>query len=144
MAVSRTAQYVALYRALETVERHPRVRDPYAITFLSPDFARAVRMARIGAVRRLLTRYADARAPGARTSAIARTLFIDDVARDAATAGVREVVVLGAGFDCRAHRLAELAGATVFEVDRADTQEWKRAQLARARPPVRDDVRYVA
>ena len=49
--------------------------------------------------------------------------------RDAIASGIDQVVILGAGFDCRAQRMPELRGATVFEVDRAETQESKRARL---------------
>ena len=142
MPASRTAQYVALYRALETVERRrpPLFQDPYAIRFLSPGLGRAVRAAQRPAIHSLIARYADHRAPGARTSAIGRTKIIDDVLRSSVAAGVGQVVILGAGFDCRAHRLPELAGVSVFEVDRPDTQAEKRARLSGAR----EDVYYVA
>lgn len=131
-----------MYRALETLERDPVVRDPYAVRFLPRELRYALRAARVPAVRRLLVRYADRRAPGARTSAIARTAAIDEYLREAldghmpdegvrdARAPVRQVVLLGAGFDCRAHRFAdELANARVFEVDRAPTQAVKRAHV---------------
>jgi len=49
------------------------------------------------------------------------------------------VVILGAGFDCRAHRMPELAAASVYEVDRRETQAVKRAHVPGARA-----VRYVA
>lgn len=140
MPASRTAQYVALYRALETVTREPLFRDPYATRFLSPGLGRAVRAARLPAIHSLVTRYADHRAPGARTSAIGRTKVIDDVLRGSVAAGVTQVVILGAGFDCRAHRLPELAAVDVFEVDRPDTQAEKRARLS----GLRADVHYVA
>ena len=140
MAVSRTAEYVALYRALETRAHEPHVRDPYAAAFLPTALTWALRAARVGPVRAGLERYADWRAPGARTSAIARTAFIDDVCR---AIGARQLVILGAGFDCRAHRLLELADGAVFEVDRAETQAAKRARLAHA-VVSRDDIRYVA
>jgi methyltransferase (TIGR00027 family) len=140
---SRTAEYVALYRALETDEtaREPLFRDPFATRFLPRELVLALRLARIRPLRAVLTRYADYRAPGARTSAIGRTRFIDDVVRRAVAAGVRQLVVLGAGYDCRAHRMPELAGVAVFEVDRAPTQAEKRARIAEVatRP-----VRYVA
>lgn len=141
MAASRTAQYVALYRALETDEprRPPLFRDPFAIGFLSRSLGLAVRAARIPGMRRPVERYADRRAPGARTSAIARTAYIDDAVRAAVGDGIADVVILGAGFDCRAHRMPELAGATVYEVDRADTQAIKRARV-----PAHPAVRYVA
>ena len=135
MATSRTAAYVALYRALETTEsrRPPLFVDHYARAFLPRSLDLAVRVARVPGLRRLLVRYADSRAPGARTSAIARTAYIDDTVRDAVRAGVRQVVLLGAGYDCRAHRMPELAGVEVFEVDRADTQRAKRARLSDSR-----------
>jgi methyltransferase (TIGR00027 family) len=44
-----------------------------------------------------------------------------------------QIVILGAGYDCRAHRFArELRGAAVFEVDHPATQARKRASLADA------------
>jgi methyltransferase (TIGR00027 family) len=142
MPASKTAEYVALYRALETTEfrRAPLFRDPFAVRFLSRGLRVAARAATLPGVRPLLERYADARAPGARTSAIARTAFLDDAVRAALRSGTRQLVLLGAGFDCRAHRLDELADAAVFEVDRADTQARKRV-LA---PKTERALRYVA
>lgn len=141
MAASRTAQYVALYRAMETGERRraPLFRDPYALGFLPRRLALAVRAARAPVVRGLVERYADRRAPGARSSAIARTAYIDDAVRGAVRAGIAQVVILGAGFDCRAHRMPELAGAAVYELDRPATQAVKRAHV-----PGHPGVRYVA
>jgi len=59
-----------------------------------------------------------------------RTRVIDDDIVAFARAGGRQIVLLGAGFDCRAWRLAALSGATVFEVDHPATQKKKRAVLA--------------
>ncbi len=142
MPASQTAQYVAFYRALETVARRrpPLFHDPYATRFLSPGLTRAVRAARQPLVHSLVARYADHRAPGARTSAIGRTKIIDDAVRAAVASGTRQLVILGAGFDCRAHRLPELAEVTVFEVDRAETQAEKRSRLT----DTRTDIHYVA
>jgi methyltransferase (TIGR00027 family) len=141
MAASRTAQYVALYRAFETYERRraPLFRDPYARRFLDRSLALVVSASRAPGLRGLLERYADRRAPGSRTSAIARTAYIDDAVRAAVAGGIDQVVILGAGFDCRAHRMPELAGAAVFEIDRAETQAAKRARV-----PDGSTVRYVA
>ena len=63
--------------------------------------------------------------------------------RRAIERGVEQIVILGAGYDCRAHRMPELRGLRVFELDRADTQNKKRHRL-RAQPNMRDDVHYVA
>ena len=59
-----------------------------------------------------------------------RTRVIDDVMLDFVRAGGRQVVLLGAGFDCRALRFErELEGATVFEVDHPATQSKKKRVL---------------
>ena len=141
MSASRTAQYVALYRALETNEstRPPLFRDPFARQFLSRSLDFAVTASRVPLVRSAIVRYADRRAPGARTSAIARTAFLDDAVRKGVASGIAQLVILGAGFDCRAHRMPELASVAVYEVDRAETQAVKRARVATA-----PNVRYVA
>lgn len=143
MAASRTAQYVALYRALEHRERaRPRLfADPFAASFLPASYRVLLAAAWIPSAHRWLSRYADRRAPGARTSAIARTRFIDDAVRRHVADGIPQLVVLGAGFDSRAHRMPELAHAAVFEIDRADTQRAKTAVLAGRTPIAR--VRYV-
>jgi methyltransferase (TIGR00027 family) len=146
MTTSRTAEYVALYRALETIEvtRDRLFRDPFASLFLPPPLSHAVRLARVPTLRAVLQRYADWRAPGARSSAIGRTRFIDDVVRGAVEEGTRQLVLLGAGYDCRAHRLSELHDTRVFEVDRAETQAAKRERIEAARElGARSDVRYV-
>jgi methyltransferase (TIGR00027 family) len=59
-----------------------------------------------------------------------RTRVIDDDVVAFAGGGGRQLVLLGAGFDCRAWRLAALAGATVYEVDHPATQAKKRAIMA--------------
>jgi methyltransferase (TIGR00027 family) len=145
MAASRTAEYVALYRALETTEtrRAPLFRDPLASHFLTGSRARALQVAKLRACRGMLERYADWRAPGARTSAIGRTCFIDDVVRGEIARGTEQLVILGAGYDGRAHRLPELAPVRVYEVDRSDTQAEKRRRIA-AVPGTRSDIIYVA
>lgn len=48
----------------------------------------------------------------------------------ARAAGVRQLVVLGAGLDMRAWRLADLQGVALFEVDHPATQAAKRRQVA--------------
>ena len=45
-----------------------------------------------------------------------RTRYIDDAVREAARDGFDQFVLLGAGFDARALRMPELAGARVFEI----------------------------
>jgi methyltransferase (TIGR00027 family) len=65
-------------------------------------------------------------------SAVCRTRWIDDVLSAALRDGVPQVVVLGAGFDCRAHRLPGIERARIFEVDHPATQAAKREVLRTA------------
>lgn len=142
---SKTAAYVALYRAIETTEmrRAPLFVDPYAKRFLPRGLVWAERAARVRPLRRALERYADHRAPGARSSAIGRTRFIDDLVRAHVAKGTAQLVLLGAGFDTRAHRMPELIDARVFEVDRVETQRVKRARMEDAFDPRKARVTYV-
>jgi methyltransferase (TIGR00027 family) len=119
--ISKTAGNMALIRALESLKL-PNQRlfsDPYACQFIPTCQRALLGPAHLAAVRVLLEGYFDWRAPGARTSGAARTRLIDDWIREALTAFARQVVILGAGFDCRALRIRELANIPVFEVDRA-------------------------
>ncbi|HTM84851.1 MAG TPA: class I SAM-dependent methyltransferase [Mycobacterium sp.] len=59
-----------------------------------------------------------------------RTKFFDDYFLAAAAAGVRQVVILAAGLDARAYRLAWPAGTTVYEIDQPAVIEFKTSTLA--------------
>ncbi len=59
-----------------------------------------------------------------------RTRALDDILLEFVEHGGRQVVLLGAGYDCRALRFAaELRGSTVFEVDHPATQRVKTGSL---------------
>ena len=137
---------MALFRAAETVRPASQrlFADSFAEHFLRPGLRRAVWLARRPVLASFLNRYADHRLPEARTSAIARTRIIDDIlGEDLEASGLRQVVILGAGFDCRAYRLAGLQRATVFEVDHPATLATKLAVLRRLLPKIPDHVRHV-
>jgi len=130
---SRTAEHMAFFRALES-QRPPRQRlfnDPYAACFLSPGLGKALRVASIPGLGRAIPWLADLIVPGARSSGIARTRWIDDALVASLVKNIRQVVILGAGFDCRAFRIPKLRAARIFEVDHPQTFLTKRARLAR-------------
>ena len=142
---SRTAEYMAFFRACESV-RPPSKRlfvDPLAAHFVNPSLRDAVRLAGIPVLGALVSWYVDRRAGGARTSAIARTRLIDDLACQALRDGMRQVVILGAGFDCRAYRLPGIDSAAVFEVDHPATLELKLARLRGVLPELPPHVHFV-
>ena len=68
--------------------------------------------------------------PGAREFLAVRTRRFDDYLREACAAGVRQVVLLAAGLDSRAFRLAWPAGVRLFELDLPAVFEFKEAVLA--------------
>jgi methyltransferase (TIGR00027 family) len=69
-----------------------------------------------------------------------RTIVIDEVVR---ASSARQLVILGAGLDARAHRVDELRDTTVFEVDQPSTQSYKRPRAA-SLPKCAKEIRYVA
>jgi len=134
---SRTAEMMALFRALEST-RPAGARlfnDQLAVRFLRPWMRSGVRWSHCRPVRAGLCRFIDWRWPGARPSGVARTRFIDDDLRHALNEGAEQVVLLGAGYDCRGYRIEEMNRVSVFEVDCRDTQSFKRRRLKEiARP----------
>lgn len=74
-----------------------------------------------------------------------RTKFLDDCVRDGLTAGLDQVVLLGAGFDARGLRMTEIEArsATVFEVDTPEQMARKRRALAGAGVKLPARVVYV-
>ena len=142
---SRTARYVALFRALETARRTGRLfDDPYAAAFLSRRHRLVAELARVPALGGRLERYIDRRWPGLHTSAVVRTRLIDDLVSEALLEGAEQVVLLGAGYDSRAYRLPGMADRRVFEVDRPSTQAVKQRLLGtRLSADRRDHVRFV-
>jgi methyltransferase (TIGR00027 family) len=85
----------------------------------------------------------DQRFPPMETWLALRVAYLDRLVGQAVDRlSMRQVVILGAGYDTRAARLPR-AGVTFFEVDHPATQAAKRAELAKlANYPV-DSARYV-
>jgi methyltransferase (TIGR00027 family) len=140
-APSRTAEYMALFRALESA-RAPRRRlfeDRSAVCFLRPGLRAVVRAARVPPLAWAARAYIDRRWPGPRLSGVVRTRVIDDFVVSAMRGGCTQALLLGAGYDTRAGRLSALDSTPVFEVDHPQTQGRKREALG-ASPP---NVRYV-
>lgn len=141
---SRTARQNALFRALEA-RRPPSDRvadDPLAVRFLTPEFRVLAEAGRMPPARRLIESVIDRRWPCARAGVVARTRLIDERVA-AALPGVQQVLILGAGFDTRAYRLAQLREAAVFEVDHPATQAAKRRILLRGSGQIPANVRFV-
>jgi methyltransferase (TIGR00027 family) len=75
---------------------------------------------------------------------IVRTKFIDERLKKAIAEGATQVVIMGAGWDTRAHRFSDLLrDARVFEVDQPATQNWKRRRVAQVIGPDPKNLTYL-
>jgi len=137
---------MALFRALESARPQPHrlFVDPCAAAFLPRPLRVVAAISRLPPLGAAICRYIDRRWPGARTSAVARTRFIDDAVEAALRDGCRQVVILGAGFDARAYRMETMRAVPVFEVDHPSTSATKRAVVGRALGAEPSHVRFVA
>lgn len=128
---SRTAQYMALFRAIET-QRPVSKRlftDNYAINFLDSRLKTAVKISGLPVIGSLIPKIIHNKALGALSSGTARTKFIDDLLLQTIQNGVQQVLILGAGFDTRALRLDFLKNISVIEIDHPDTSKFKLKKL---------------
>jgi len=138
---SRTAVLVCQGRAVGDGQLAPRrFGDPVAAQLLREQERADVELARSGRAPsgwRNRMRYEMLTATAAVLAT--RTVVIDDAVR---AAGNPQLVVLGAGLDGRAWRLAELSGTAVFEVDHPASQQDKRDR-ADGLEPVAKSLTYV-
>jgi methyltransferase (TIGR00027 family) len=130
---SRTALGAAGHRAAhQALEGGLIFADPLAVGILGPEAQEAIERARTQPERRFL-----------RLFIALRSRFAEDAAQDAIRRGVRQAVVLGAGLDTFAYRVAPMPGLVVFEVDSPATQREKRRRLATAKIAEPAHVVYV-
>jgi methyltransferase (TIGR00027 family) len=142
---SRTAEFNALFRAIETL-KWPRSRrlfsDPFAHVFLTTkNWAYAT--ARIPLLGRLIPRYIDRNWPGVRPSALGRTCWIDGQVASALNSGIGQAVILGSGYDCRAYRMPEMKRVRTFELDHPDTLAIKVNRLKSLLGSLPENVSFV-
>ena len=128
-AVSRTATVVTLWRATESVRAATTrlFEDPFAAAFLGWRFRWALYLSRLPVIGAGVPwSLIDGHWSGARGTVVVRTRYIDDLLGAALRRGVDQVVILGAGFDCRAYRIQGIERSRVFEVDHPMTQAKKK------------------
>src|SRR5258705_4066676 len=131
---SRTAALVTLYRAIES-SRPAATRlfdDPFAPLFLEWRFRTALRLRRLPVIGAAMPwSLVDGHWSGPRGTVAVRTRYIDDLLGEALRQGVKQAVILGAGFDCRAYRIRAIAQSRVFEADHPATQAQKKEIVSR-------------
>jgi len=136
---SASAAGVAFLRALETQKPEARriCYDPYARAMsaggLSFFFSKLV----------IDSGLYDRMAPGAISFVVGRERYIDDTLKASMAAGLEQVVILGAGFDTRAYRIAGIEKTRVFEIDHPDTQAEKLKRLKKVIDPLPAHVSFI-
>lgn len=134
-----TAQGVAKQRLIETIANPDEriINDPYADRFVLG--ASLIKF--LG--HKLNVWLAQKLVPGFHEHLISRTRFIDDLIEKNAASEFEQYVILGAGYDCRAHRLELPPSLRVFEVDQSEVQARKQSKLPEELPNA-ENITYVA
>ena len=133
-----TAQGVAKQRLIETIAGADKrvINDPYADSFvIGSGFIKLMG-------HKLNAWLSEKLAPGFHEHLISRTKFIDELIEKSAVNGTEQYVILGAGYDSRAHRLELPSSLKIFEVDQPEVSDNKLAKLPKQLPNS-DNVTYV-
>jgi methyltransferase (TIGR00027 family) len=140
---SRIAEGNAAFRTAESMkaERERICYDPLAKYFLGPKYGLLSKS-------QLLTRIglwnAEREVPGAYGYNVARCRYVDDYLKERIEDEIRQLVIMGAGYDTRAYRFTQLKGRVkVFEIDHLDTQRAKREKIKEIFGSLPDHVVYV-
>ena len=133
-----TAQGVAKQRLIESLAKPDRriIYDPYAKNFVLG--ANIIKL--MG--HRLSVWLGNKIILGMHEHLISRTRYIDDLIEKSTFANIEQYVILGAGYDSRAHRLKLPSKLKIFEVDQSEVQELKRLRLP-DNMPNRESITYV-
>jgi methyltransferase (TIGR00027 family) len=141
-SVGATATGVAASRALASKQPNPLINDPFAdalVKAVGLDYCNRMADGELesGADRLFNTeRICEQIA--------VRTRFFDDFFTRAASAGIRQAVILASGLDTRAYRLPWPPDAVVFEIDQPQVVEFKSGVLANLGATAAADRRTVA
>lgn len=120
-----TAQGVAKQRMIETLAQPEKriINDPFAERFVLG--ASIIKLMGHKVSVWLTQKFS----PGFHEHLISRTRFIDELIETCTNQGVEQYVILGAGYDLRAHRLTLPSTLKIFEVDQEGVQRKKRSKL---------------
>jgi methyltransferase (TIGR00027 family) len=138
-AASATALAVATLRAAhQLIDGTPKILDdPVVLKLLDPEV--------IARVRAQPERFAEPNVRRLLTHVVTRSRVAEDRLAEAVARGVRQCVVLGAGYDTFAYRQPAWASSLrIFEVDHPASQSAKRTRLADAGIATPPNVEYVA
>ena len=140
--VSRTALGTAICRLIEQYqpERTRLFYDPVIRELIGAPIRLMMRFA---GMRNLTMKQTESVAEGIYGAQVCRTRYIDDAVRIALSGGIRQLVILGAGFDTRPYRLPGIESAKVFEIDLPSVQSEKEKKIQKYLGQVPDHVTFI-
>lgn len=121
----KAALQIAGLRAIETLlpEDIRVFEDPYAEYFFPEELREMVQGA--DWVKEEISKFEELM-PGVHGALAARTRYIDECLSGLIDAGLKQIVIIGSGYDTRAHRIDKVKeNCKVFEIDHPLTQEVK-------------------
>jgi methyltransferase (TIGR00027 family) len=141
---SLTAELVSAWRGLAGLGKDSFAPDPIAKHLVSAPVRVLLETAeKSPRAARALNAILDSVSLGVWRHLPLRTRAIDDAIASEVKSGTRQIVLLGAGLDARAHRLGVLAECTLYEIDHPSTQAIKM-QNAPNLPAIPRQIHYVA
>jgi methyltransferase (TIGR00027 family) len=135
---SKTALGVAVLRAVhQLIDTTPRILDdPVILQILGP--------AVLDGIRADPARYQTPRSLGLRSHVVIRSRYAEDRLAQAFLHGIRQILILGAGFDTFPYRQPVWAKCLrIFEVDHPATQRDKLARLQAAAIVIPPNVEFI-
>jgi len=117
--------------------------DPFALKLLPFGWRVLFRLLYLPGLRGAVLASRERRMPGTLGAILCRTRYIDDVLKRSLEEEIDQLVILGAGFDSRAYRIAGMDQVQVFEVDLPGTRKLKQIRIEKVLGAVPDYVTLI-
>jgi methyltransferase (TIGR00027 family) len=117
--------------------------DPFAYKLLPLGWRVFFRLVYLPGLRSLVLSLRERRMPGSLGAILCRTRYVDDVLKRSLAEGLDQLVILGAGFDSRAYRIAGMDQVQVFEVDLPGTRKLKKTRVEQVLGAVPENVTLI-
>jgi len=140
-----SALSVASLRGMESYypENERLFYDRISIHLMPPLWKVFLKLMRISFLRKLIFSKREKQMPGVIGNLLYRTRYIDDILKKNIEQGVKQILILGAGFDTRAYRIKG-KDVDYFEVDHPEICDLKEKQLEKVFSRVPDIVSLIS
>jgi methyltransferase (TIGR00027 family) len=118
--------------------------DQLALKLLPFGWRVFLRLVYLPGLRSAVLSLRERRMPGTLGAILCRTSYVDDVLKRSLEEGIEQLVILGAGFDSRAYRIAGMEKVQVFEVDLPGTRKLKQIRIEKVLGAVPENVTLVS